>query len=84
MSRDVPSPDITFCGDDDARFCNQSDTPNMGACAPLFDPAHTHDALRDIEAGEESTCDYRIGDVAPFYGLNARAAVKAVVKLWNT
>jgi hypothetical protein len=23
-----------------------------------------------IRAGEELTCDYRIGDVAPFYGVN--------------
>jgi len=59
---------------DDARFCNHSDAPNMGACAPLFDPAHTHDALRDIEAGTEITCDYRIGDVAPFYGFRERVA----------
>ena len=59
---------------DDARFVNHSDDPNMGACAPLFDPARTHDALRDIEAGEEITCDYRIGDVQPFYGFQQAAA----------
>ena len=62
---------------DNARFCNHSDAPNMGARAPLFDPAHTHDALRDIGAGEEITCDYRIGDVAPFYGFRAEARVAA-------
>lgn len=59
---------------DDARFINHSDCPNMGQHAPLFDPQYTHDALRDIEPGEEITCDYRIGDVAPFYGFNAERA----------
>lgn len=62
---------------DDARFINHSDNPNLGAVAPLFDPQCTHDALRDIAAGEEITCDYRIGDVAPFYGFRETAGALA-------
>lgn len=58
---------------DNARFMNHDDCPNVGVRAPLFDPKETHNALRDIDAGEELTCDYRIGDVAPFAGF-ARAA----------
>ena len=64
---------------DDARFINHSDEPNTGAHAPLFDPQHTHDALRDIRQGEELTCDYRIGDVAPFYGFPAAQCLAEVV-----
>jgi len=51
---------------DDARFINHSDTPNLSQVAPLFDARFTHDAVRDIEAGDEITCDYRIGDAQPF------------------
>ena len=58
---------------DDARFINHADNPNMGQVAPLFDPRFTHDALRDIAAGEEITCDYRIGDAQPFQGFEAAA-----------
>jgi SET domain-containing protein len=56
-----------LCGDD-TRFMNHADEPNVACRAPLFDPALTHDALRNIESGEELTCDYRIGDTDPFYG----------------
>lgn len=62
---------------DDARFVNHSDDPNVGAQAPLFDPANIHNAMRDIRRGEELTCDYRVGDVAPFYGFPLAAQVPA-------
>lgn len=53
---------------DDARFINHADEPNVSQRAPLFHPAYVGEALRDIEAGEELTMDYRIGDRAPFSG----------------
>jgi hypothetical protein len=59
---------------DSARFMNHSDTPNVLVRAPLWDPALTHDALCDIEAGDEMTCDYRVGDAAPFEGFAEAAA----------
>lgn len=57
---------------DGAQYINHSDAPNMGQQAPLWHPAYTHDALRDIAAGEEITCDYRIGDAQPFSGFGER------------
>lgn len=47
---------------DDARFMNHSDDPNVGGnydAEPVFG---MDVALRDIEAGEELTCDYRTFD----------------------
>lgn len=50
-----------LCGDD-ARFFNHSDVPN---CIDLYDgvDADVTIALRDIEAGEELTCDYAMFDL---------------------
>lgn len=50
-----------LCGDD-ARFFNHSDTPN---CIDLYDgvDADITIALRDIEPGEELTCDYSMFDL---------------------
>ena len=42
---------------DDARFFNHSDTPNTGSISDIIDVA-----LRDIQPGEELTCDYRTFD----------------------
>lgn len=53
---------------DNARLINHSDTPNMRCNAPLWEGRLTHDATRDIRAGEEITCDYRIGDQRPWSG----------------
>ena len=53
---------------DNARLMNHSEEPNVRVVAPLSDPRRTHDAIRDIAAGEELTCDYRVGDAAPFSG----------------
>lgn len=47
---------------DDARFMNHSDSPNVGGnydAEPVFG---MDVALRDIDAGEELTCDYRTFD----------------------
>lgn len=47
---------------DDARFMNHSDEPNIRGDYDL-DPVFGVDlAARDIEAGEELTCDYRTFD----------------------
>ena len=42
---------------DDARFFNHSDEPNTGSISNDTDVA-----LRDIQQGEELTCDYRTFD----------------------
>jgi uncharacterized protein len=42
---------------DDARFFNHSETPNTGSITDVIDVA-----LRDIQPGEELTCDYRTFD----------------------
>lgn len=45
---------------DDARFYNHSETPN---CIEVPDPPEGMNiAARDIQAGEELTCDYRVFD----------------------
>jgi hypothetical protein len=72
-AQQCPSTGYYILCSDDARFMNHLDDPNVAVKAPLFDPQLTHDALRDIEAGEELTCDYRIGDIQPFYGFNTNA-----------
>ena len=46
---------------DDARFFNHSDTPNTRSIQ-LETGEETDVATRDIEAGEELTCDYRTFD----------------------
>jgi SET domain-containing protein len=56
---------------DDAKYMNHSDDPNVLVRAPLWDATLTHDAIRDIEEGDELTCDYRIGDADPFEGFAA-------------
>jgi SET domain-containing protein len=43
---------------DDARFFNHSEVPNTGSISDVIDVA-----LRDIQPGEELTCDYRTFDV---------------------
>ena len=57
---------------DNARYMNHSDDPNVDTLMPLHDPSLVHRALRDIRAGEELTCDYRIGDAVPFSGFPIR------------
>lgn len=49
---------------DDARFLNHSDSPNLGSdyARDAGDPYGVDFALRDIEAGEELTVDYRLID----------------------
>ena len=49
-----------LCGDD-SRFFNHSDNPNCLDCTS--DEKDITIAARDIEAGEELTCDYKV-----FYG----------------
>ncbi|MFL6375649.1 MAG: SET domain-containing protein [Pyrinomonadaceae bacterium] len=55
-----------LCGDD-ARFFNHSTDPNcIDIYEPAPDPRVAHDitiALRDIEWGEELTCDYSLFDL---------------------
>lgn len=58
---------------DNARLINHSDDPNMRCRSPLWEGRVTHDAIRDIKAGEEITCDYRIGDISPWSGFNEAA-----------
>lgn len=50
---------VVLCGDH-ARFMNHDDEANTGSLD--VDP-YTDIALRDIEAGEEITCDYRLFDL---------------------
>jgi SET domain-containing protein len=50
---------ITLCGDH-AKHLNHADTPNL-VSGP--DDGDTYVAARDIEAGEELTCDYYSFDV---------------------
>lgn len=48
---------VILCGDH-SRHMNHSDDPN------LLDTADENIALRDIRAGEELTCNYRLFDLA--------------------
>lgn len=50
-----------LCGDD-ARFENHSDDPNTAGVYPEGDPFGMDVATRDIQEGEEITCDYRSFD----------------------
>jgi SET domain-containing protein len=50
-----------LCGDD-ARFVNHSDDPNTMGIYPPGDDQGFDIATRDIEEGEEITCDYRTFD----------------------
>jgi len=52
--RDDRHPGLVFCGLDNGRFMNHSDDPNLDQ----IDDANV--AVRDIAAGEELTCDYRL------------------------
>jgi hypothetical protein len=65
---------------DDMRFCNHSNHPNVNVIAPLFDPHLSHDALYDIQPGEELTCDYTIGDLHPFYGFDHATLVQPTTR----
>jgi SET domain-containing protein len=58
--RDPKSGLYEFCSDD-ARFFNHSDTPNTGSIQEASGE-EIDLALRDIEPGEELTCDYRTFD----------------------
>jgi len=48
----VLASDMAVCADD-ARFMNHSENPSC------LDEGETTSAKRDIQAGEELTCDYR-------------------------
>lgn len=61
---------LLLCADD-ARFINHSELPNVSTKVPLFDPDLIDEAVRDIEAGEELTMDYRLGGMHPFAGFDA-------------
>jgi uncharacterized protein len=50
-----------LCGDD-AKFVNHSDDPNTVGVYPPGDDQGLDIAVRDIEEGEEITCDYRTFD----------------------
>jgi SET domain-containing protein len=50
-----------LCGDD-ARFVNHSDDPNIMGIYPPGDEQGMDIATRDIQEGEEITCDYRTFD----------------------
>lgn len=53
---------FVVCGDD-ARFMNHSDDPNVAGVYPDDENVEGIDiALRDIEIGEEITCDYATFD----------------------
>lgn len=54
--RDIVTGERILCGDN-ARFMNHSDDPNTGQLNPDVEIA-----LRDIEVGEELTCNYRTFD----------------------
>lgn len=55
---------------DDARYMNHSDSPNVTGDYDL-DPVFGVDvAVRDIEAGDELTCDYRMFDRMDREGLH--------------
>lgn len=56
---------LLLCADN-MRFMNHSDNPNVNSTKPLFHGSQTDDALRDIAAGEELTCDYRLAEEHPF------------------
>lgn len=59
---------LLLCADN-ARFMNHSDDPNVHSAPPLSDPCKADLALRDIAAGEELTCDYRLAEpLAAFNG----------------
>lgn len=48
---------------DNARFVNHSDTPNTEGQYPTNDPFGQDVATRDIQIGEELTCNYRDFDL---------------------
>jgi SET domain-containing protein len=48
---------------DDARFFNHSPTPNVGDADEVQSDEGVDIALRDINEGEELTCDYRLFDI---------------------
>jgi hypothetical protein len=52
--KDPLDPGFTFCDFDNGRFMNHSDTSNVNQVDGV------NYAARDIPAGEELTCDYRL------------------------
>lgn len=54
-----PVSKLLHCSLDNERFCNHSRTPNTSQ----FDKVYEMHAARDIEQGEEITCDYRTFDL---------------------
>jgi SET domain-containing protein len=58
---DHPSKKYVLCGDD-ARFENHSGDPNTAGIYPEGCPFGMDIATRDIQEGEEITCDYRSFD----------------------
>ena len=54
-------PDRMALDGDDGRFMNHSDSPNLDFSVP-----GVATALRDIEAGEELTCDYDDLAIGPY------------------
>ena len=55
---DARSANYVFCLDN-ARFMNHTATPNTEGVYPADQPYGYDIATRDIQAGEELTCDYR-------------------------
>jgi len=63
-----------LCGDD-ARFFNHSDHPN---CIDLTDGVNITIARRDIECGEEMTCNYALFDLDYMEGSRAFKSVEGL------
>jgi SET domain-containing protein len=55
---DVDSGEYVLCFDD-ARFFNHADEPNCIEQLPSDEPDGLYVAARDIQIGEELTCDYK-------------------------
>lgn len=55
---------------DDARFLNHSDDPNIGDADSADSEEGIDMALRNIEPGEELTCDYRLFDTRYPFGFS--------------
>jgi uncharacterized protein len=67
---DPHSQKYVLCGDD-ARFENHSEDPNTAGQYPEGEPFGIDVATRDIQVGEEITCDYRSFDADFSYKFTA-------------